>query len=207
MWDVYVLSLIAAIVVFAIAALWAVAGVAGLLGRLPGNRWVGVRTAATRRSEEAWNLAQRIAAPGFLGGAVACAFGGLAALTSRWGFLYALAGFVVGLLALSLLSGVAVRAAQAVAPAAEQGAGCTSGCCSGGDDASAEDRPDRTGESAGAGAATAGADADAAAAADCGESSCGSCKLRGMCLPGDAAAPDSAVPDSATSPAGGGTGR
>ncbi|AVL99142.1 hypothetical protein C6V83_01360 [Gordonia iterans] len=211
MWDVYVLSLIAAIVVFAIAALWAVAGVAGLLGRLPGNRWVGVRTAETRRSEEAWNLAQRIAAPGFLGGAVACAFGGLAAFTSRWGFLYALAGFVVGLLALSVLSGVAVRAAQAVAPSAEQGAGCTGGCCSGGDAATAEDRAGGTGESTGPGDATGSGDAHAAAA-DCGESSCGSCKLSGMCLPGDAAAtdsavPDSAVPDSATSPAGGGTGR
>lgn len=181
--GVYVVSMIAAIVVFVIAALWAAVGVAGLLGRFPGNRWAGVRTKETLRSEEAWVLAHRVAAPGFLGGAVALVLGGLLSLSNRWGFLYAFAGLLVGLLAVSVVSGVAVRAAQGV-PAPPSG-GCTSGCCSGGDGA--------------APATTAGGCAGEASAADpaadCGQSSCGSCALSGMCLP-ETHASDAEQPDS-----------
>lgn len=165
--GVYVVSMIAAIVVFAIAAVWAAVGVTGLLGRFPGNRWVGVRTTETVATEEAWILAHRVAAPGFLGGAVALTLGGLLSLVNRWGLLYALGGLLLGVLAVSVVSGVAVRAAQSIA-APESG--CTSGCCSGGDDAA----------EAAAGCAE---ESSPDPAADCGQSSCGSCTLAGMCLP------------------------
>ncbi|MFC0316081.1 SdpI family protein [Gordonia phosphorivorans] len=172
----YAASLIVAVLAFALAALWAVVGVAGLLQKFPGNRWVGVRTPETIRSEQAWILAHRVAAPGFLGGAVAAALGGALALVNSWGFLYALGGLILGLLAISVVSGVAVRAAEAVAEPVESG-GCSSGCCS----PAAE--TDETGlDDEGA----------AAAAADCGQSSCGSCALSGMCLPESQAGSSSA---------------
>ncbi|MFT3660635.1 MAG: SdpI family protein [Gordonia sp. (in: high G+C Gram-positive bacteria)] len=215
----YVLSLIAAILVFVLAAVWAVTGVAGLIGKLPGNRYVGVRTAETVRSPEAWQLAQRIAAPGHLGGAVALTFGGVAALTTRWGFLWALGGLAVGFLAMSVLSGVAIRAAAAI-PAPESEGGCSSGCCSGGDGASTGSADgigaaggsgcgtgttaggDSAGEGRASGTTTSPAAGDTAnPAADCGESSCGSCKLSGMCLPEDAAH------SHPSAPSGSGTGR
>ncbi|GAA3949081.1 hypothetical protein GCM10022231_03140 [Gordonia caeni] len=164
--------MIAAIVVFAIAALWAAVGVTGLLGRFPGNRWVGVRTTETIATEEAWVLAHRVAAPGFLGGAVALTLGGLLSLMNPWGFLYALGGLLIGLLAVSVVSGVAVRAAESVAVPES---GCTSGCCSGGDTAATEPAAGCAGESS------------TDPAADCGQSSCGSCALAGMCLPESAA--------------------
>lgn len=179
--SVYVASLIAAIVAFAIAALWAVTGIAGLVGKLPGNSWTGVRSPATRKSEPAWHLAQKVAAPGYLAGAVSLTFGGILALVNRWGFLFALGGLVVGFLAVAVVSGIAVKAADAaVAAEAPADSGCSSGCCSGGDAQALREPQGADGELQGAGA---DGDAEAAAAADCGESSCGSCALSGMCLP------------------------
>jgi uncharacterized membrane protein len=53
-----------------IGALFALVGVAMLVigarindGRLPRNRWVGMRTSTTMRSEEAWDAAQRATLP------------------------------------------------------------------------------------------------------------------------------------------------
>lgn len=159
-------SVIAAVVAFALAALWAAVGIAGLAGRLPGNRWIGVRTKATRASKDAWDLAHRVAAPGFLFGSLVLILGGALALTNEWGFLFVLGALVVGLLAVSVVSGVAVRAADTV-PAPEGTGGCSSDCCSG---TAPEADP------------SPGCTAPAAPnAADCGESSCGSCALSGLC--------------------------
>ncbi len=177
--GMYVASLIAAVAAFALAVVWAVTGLAGLAGKLPGNRWTGVRTKATRESEQAWILAQRVAAPGYLGGAVALTLGGVLALVNHWGFLFALGGLLLGLLAVSVVSGIAVRAAQALVDANAPAGGCSSGCCSDApaDGGAAEAATGCHGDSA--------TDAHAAAAADCGESSCGSCALSDMCLPDD----------------------
>jgi uncharacterized membrane protein len=54
-------------------------GYAGLLGRLPPNRWAGIRTPFTRASTQNWYDTHRAAAPimifgGILAGAVALAF-------------------------------------------------------------------------------------------------------------------------------------
>ena len=162
----HAVHVIAAVAAFVLAAVWMVVGVAGLCRRLPGNRWVGVRTKETFASEDAWHLAHRVAAPGFLFGALALILGGALSLTSSWGFLYALGGAVIGLLAVSVVSGIAVRAAQTI-PAPEGSGGCSSDCCSGG----ADD----------AGTASTCGSSEAENAADCGQSSCGSCALSGMC--------------------------
>src|SRR5690606_4586913 len=53
-------------------------GLAGLLGRLPGNGVLGVRTPETRRSPEAWELANRAAGPAFLGSGLVLLLGALA---------------------------------------------------------------------------------------------------------------------------------
>lgn len=165
--TVFAVSVVAATVVFAVAALWSLTGIAGLAGRLPRNRWAGVRTDATMASDTAWTLAQRIASPGYLGGALVLLLGGLLALFNDYGFAYALAALVLGLLAVAVVGGVAVRATDALP--AETG-GCSSGCCSGGDQPAGGDA---------SGCAPAGESADPAA--DCGASSCGSCALNGLC--------------------------
>lgn len=166
---VYAVSVIAAVLVFVLAAVWLFVGVAGLTGTLPGNRWVGVRTKETIASKDAWTLAHRVAAPGFLGGALALILGGLLSLFATGGVFYALGGLVLGLLAVSVVSGVAIRAAQTVPAPDDAAAGCSSDCCS---SDTAGTAPEQSC------AAEAGEPA-----AECGESSCGSCALSGMCLP------------------------
>ena len=57
-------------------------GLAGLLGRLPRNRVAGVRTPASLASAEAFRVANRVAAPAVLAGALVLVLGALA-LTRR----------------------------------------------------------------------------------------------------------------------------
>src|SRR5699024_2762626 len=62
---------LSAAVLLALAGLILVAtGVLGLTGRLPGNNFLGVRTPETRKSPDAWRLANRAAGPGFVGAGV-----------------------------------------------------------------------------------------------------------------------------------------
>ena len=42
-----VVSILLSVPALVVAVVWAVVGVTGLIGRLPGNRWVGVRTPET----------------------------------------------------------------------------------------------------------------------------------------------------------------
>lgn len=166
-----VLPVVLAVVLLAIAAFSAVVGVAGLVGRLPRNRWVGVRTDETMRSETAFTVANRVAAPGLLAGAAILVLAAVVAIGvgGYWSIVVTVVGLLAAGFLLGLVSAYGVRAAAAVP--AESG-GC--GCCSGeghADKAHGED-------AAGTGAATAD---EAAAAADCGASSCGACSLRGAC--------------------------
>ena len=148
-------------------------GVAGLTGALRRNRWAGVRSPETLRSDETFAVANKVAAPGYLGaGAILAATGVIGLLVGDWGFLFALFGIIVALLVVSAAGGMALQAARAV-PTPDAG-GC--GCCStsGADQASAGGCADDTASSCSTDAAD--------PAADCGESSCGSCALSGMCL-------------------------
>ncbi|ALG86446.1 SdpI family protein [Gordonia phthalatica] len=150
-------------------------GVAGLTGALRRNRWAGVRSPETLRSDETFAVANKVAAPGYLGaGAILAATGVIGLLVGSWGFLFALFGIIVALLVVSAAGGLALQAARAI-PTPEA-AGC--GCCS--------DSADDHGSAGCADDSASSCHTDSAdPAADCGESSCGSCALSGMCLAED----------------------
>ena len=154
-------------------------GLLGLLGRLPGNGVLGVRTPETRRSPEAWLVANKAAGPGFLAAGVALGLGAVGAgLIGGWIGALVVVAALVGAVALLNVAGLAGSLAAAVWQAAQDDdEGCCgdSGCGCG--DAGHAEAP-----------AGAGCSADAAPtgtgdpAADCGVSGgCGSCALSGMC--------------------------
>lgn len=172
-------------------------GLLGLLGRLPGNGVLGVRTPETRRSREAWDLAHRAAGPSFLGSGLMLLLGALGVgLIGGWvgGLVVVVA--LVGALALLNVAGLAGSRAAAVWDAAQEkdqgGCGCGS---EGGCGAQSSDGPASPGEHASrCSSAAPGADSGAACsdspadqadpAAACGVTGgCGSCALQGMCEP------------------------
>ncbi|MGW5520992.1 SdpI family protein [Gordonia sp. NPDC003950] len=171
-----VVSIVVAVVVFVPALVWLAVGVAGLRGTLRRNRWVGVRSPETLSSDDAFAVANRVAAPGTIGAAVILLAGGLLTLGvgSAWSFLFGVGAAVGALIIVGAVSGYAVRAAR-WASSEDSDAGCA--CCSGADAHDHGEAPATTE------AATAGS--DATNAADCGESSCASCTLRGACLGDD----------------------
>jgi uncharacterized membrane protein len=72
--------MVGAVVVVVLGGAVVVAGLLGALGRLPRNRLVGVRTPATLRSDEAFLIGNRVAAPAIVLGGVAAMAGGIAGL-------------------------------------------------------------------------------------------------------------------------------
>jgi len=167
LWVVNALSVAVAVLLLVLGALWAVVGVRGIRGTLPRNRWLGVRSGETMRSEETFRLANRVAGPGTLGAGVILLFGAVAtvAVPGGWAVAFGLVALVVALVVIGLVSGIGVRAAMTV-PADDDG--CS--CCSGGE---AHDH-------------AAAGEGESSPAADCGTSSCGACSLRGVCA-GDTA--------------------
>ncbi len=59
--------LIVAVLLFVLALVVGAVGVAALTGKLPRNRWAGVRTPDALRDDEAFALANKVAAPSMLG--------------------------------------------------------------------------------------------------------------------------------------------
>ncbi|OLT17673.1 hypothetical protein BJF78_12845 [Pseudonocardia sp. CNS-139] len=103
----------------------------GVRRRLPRNRWAGVRTAASLRSDAAFTVANQVAAaPLGAAGAIAAA-GGLALLAGADGAL-AWALLVVSAVGTTVLAGVGGlagdRAAAAVQPAPLGPSACTGTC-------------------------------------------------------------------------------
>lgn len=180
---VSVVSIIVAVVVFVPALVWLAVGVAGLRGTLRRNRWVGVRSPETLSSDDAFAVANRVAAPGTIGAAVILLAGGLLTLgvDSAWSFLFGVGAAVGALIIVGAVSGYAVRAAR-WASSEDSDAGCS--CCSGADAHDHDEAPATT-KSATAGSDAAGSVTAGSEAADCGESSCASCTLRGACLGDD----------------------
>ncbi|MDL9947819.1 SdpI family protein [Gordonia sp. ABSL11-1] len=154
------LPVVAAVLVFALAAVLAVVGVLGLIGRLPFNRWIGVRADETMRSREAFDLANRVAAPGMLGAAGILLLSGLVTLGvgGYWAIVFAVVGLIAALFVVGLVSAYGVRAA-AVLAADDDGCSCCSSHETSATDVAHESSP----------------------ADDCGTSSCGACSLRGVC--------------------------
>ncbi|UEA61028.1 SdpI family protein [Gordonia otitidis] len=171
----HVVSIVVSVCVCALALVWLIVGATGLVGRLPRNRYFGVRTDSTMASPEAFALANRIAAPGTLGAAVILIAGGALTLAvdSAWSVVFGLIALLAGILLVGAVSGYAVRAADAVAPADD--AGCN--CCS--SDHGASDHSHE---------APTPAESGSDPAADCGTDSCASCTLRGMCSTDDTSA-------------------
>ncbi|MFR9730577.1 SdpI family protein [Saccharopolyspora sp. MS10] len=105
----------------------------GLRSQLPPNRYVGVRTPATLRSEEAFELGNRVASPAMLaGGAVAVLAGVSEPLLSTVASSVVVAVLgILGAFALMVVGGVlGNRAAEAMpAPATAGCGGCPGGCC------------------------------------------------------------------------------
>ncbi|MFT4127026.1 MAG: SdpI family protein [Gordonia sp. (in: high G+C Gram-positive bacteria)] len=154
-------SIVVAAICFALALVWVIVGVSGLRGTLRRNRWLGVRTPATLASEEAFRLANRVAAPGTLGSALVLVGGGLLTLgiDGTWSVLFGVVALLAGLAIVGLVSGYAVRAANTVAaPAPEHSCACCAGEAATPEPVSAPEPAD-----------------------DCGESSCASCALSPAC--------------------------
>lgn len=155
------MSVVVACLFFVLAGVWATVGVTALLGKLPANRFVGVRSPETLATPERFALANKVAGPGFLAAALMLVFGGFFALRGGWWWFAAVTGLVVAFLLMAMMAGIGIRAATTL-PLPEPAGGC--GCCG-----------DSGGDSAG------GCAAPADPAADCGTDSCGSCSLSGMC--------------------------
>ncbi|GAC66812.1 SdpI family protein [Gordonia soli] len=174
-----VVSLIVAILLIAVAAVWAVVGVLGARGVLRRNRWLGVRTPDTLASEERFQVANRVAAPGMLGAAGILVLSALAALAvdGLWALAFLAGGLVAGLMIVGLISAYGVQAASAIT-ADSAGGGCS--CCSSDTHGDAEHEQAASAETATTTASAATGDTDHAS--DCG-TSCGACSLRGACAP------------------------
>ncbi|HEY0640554.1 MAG TPA: SdpI family protein [Pseudonocardiaceae bacterium] len=123
--------LVAGLLVVTGAAL-GVAAVGGLLGRLPRNRFVGVRTPATLASDEAFRVGNRVAGAPLLAAAGVAVLGGLVApaAPSLVVFLVIVGVCVAGVVGLMVAGGVlGTRAAESVrpVPARSPCAGCACG--------------------------------------------------------------------------------
>lgn len=109
-------------------------GWSSLQGKLPPNRYVGVRTVATLRSDQAFQIGNRVAGPGLVAaGAVALLTGASLPLLPSPGSVVLVAAIGgVGAFTLMTVGGVAGhRAAAALPEPAPAGcAGCTGGCSS-----------------------------------------------------------------------------
>lgn len=178
-----VVSVVVACVAFALALMWSAVGVLALRGALPRNRWLGVRAAATMRSDEAFGVANRVAAPGTLGAASICVVAGVLTLAvgGGWSVLFGVGGLVAAVVLVGVVGGLGVRAAQAI-PVSDD-AGCS--CCASGADAAEAVSDGQSGAAPSSGAEAAHGSSPAA---ECAESSCASCSLRGACVSGDAPA-------------------
>jgi len=118
-----------------VGVLVAVVGVAGLTGRLPRNRFAGVRTAASMRDDEAFRVANRVAGlPMTVAGLVAVLAGVAAfALSGTAATVTVVLIGLVGLAVITLGAGVLGHRAALAAPEPKRPlpAGCK-GCACGG---------------------------------------------------------------------------
>ncbi|MGH3938734.1 MAG: SdpI family protein [Pseudonocardiaceae bacterium] len=106
-------------------------GLLGWRGRLPRNRFAGIRTPATLRSEAAFILANRVAAPPVLAAGAVCVLTGALALGTDGAMLTVIVAVGgAGTLALVIAGGLlGHQAATALPPPTTGCSGCT---CNGG---------------------------------------------------------------------------
>lgn len=116
---------------FVLAVAFGVTGVLGLMRRLPRNRFVGIRTPVTLRSDETFAVAHVVAGPGLVGGAVILALAGVIGIGSAGGvgLAFALVGLVASLVILGAASSFGLRAAARVPDWDESDSCGTGGGC------------------------------------------------------------------------------
>ncbi|WP_271047339.1 SdpI family protein [Rhodococcus rhodochrous] len=124
--------LIVAVLLFVLALVVGAVGVAALTGKLPRNRWAGVRTPDALRDDEAFALANKVAAPSMLGSAVLLTLGGVASLTlpTVAGIIAVVVTVVAALITAGAGGSVAARVAAATKPEETAGCGTSCGACS-----------------------------------------------------------------------------
>jgi hypothetical protein len=137
-----VLGAVVSVLMVVVALALAGVGAAGALGRLPRNRFAGVRTPASLASVEAFRVANRAAAPAVLAGALVVLLGAMApaAFGGGAGTLVALGCVVVGFVAVAA-GGVAGTRAAAAVPAPAQCAPTACASCTGCSLVGAHDAP------------------------------------------------------------------
>ncbi|MEU1525253.1 SdpI family protein [Nocardia rhamnosiphila] len=121
---------VVAILLFVLAVVALTTGVLGLIGRLPGNRYIGVHTEAALRDESAFRAANRVAAPTLIISAALLSAGGLVVMAAGGftGVLVAVGVLVIALFTLGAGANAGARAAEAIAPAPEPAGGCGGSC-------------------------------------------------------------------------------
>ncbi|APE11194.1 hypothetical protein BO226_19965 [Rhodococcus sp. 2G] len=124
--------LIVAVLLFVLVLVVGAVGVAALTGKLPRNRWAGVRTPDALRDDEAFALANKVAAPSMLGSAVLLALGGVASLTlpTVAGIIAVVVTVMAALITAGAGGSVAARVAAATKPEETAGCGTSCGACS-----------------------------------------------------------------------------
>ncbi|OLL19841.1 MULTISPECIES: SdpI family protein [unclassified Rhodococcus (in: high G+C Gram-positive bacteria)] len=124
--------LIVAIVLFVLALAVGGIAVAGLTGRLPRNRWAGVRTADALRDETTFALANKVAAPSQLGAAGLLVLGGVGvlALDTVPGLIAVVGAVIAAFFTAGVGGSIGARVAAASAPAETAGCGTSCGACS-----------------------------------------------------------------------------
>ncbi|MET4047413.1 putative membrane protein [Rhodococcus sp. UYP5] len=118
--------LIVSVVMFVLALVVGAVATASLLGRLPRNRWAGVRTPESMRDDETFVMANRVAGPTNAAAALLLLIGGAASLMLSGAF--AVVAVVACVLAAFVTAGIggsigARAAAAAPVPVAEDGCG------------------------------------------------------------------------------------
>lgn len=124
-------STILGVVLLVAGAALLTVGLLGWRGRLPRNRFAGIRTPATLRSDAAFAVANRVAAPPVLAAGAICATAGALALGADGAMLTVIVGVAgVGTIALLIAGGLLGHRVAAAMPPPPT-AGC-SGCSCGG---------------------------------------------------------------------------
>ncbi|WP_333473399.1 SdpI family protein [Lolliginicoccus lacisalsi] len=120
--------LVVALILVMFAALLMLAGIAGVAGRLPRNRFLGVRSPETLRDDESFALANRVAGPTMIAASVIVLAGSAAAAVLGWWIGAAVAALtVVGAILVAGMGASLGIEASASRPAADACSSC-SGC-------------------------------------------------------------------------------
>lgn len=122
--------IVVSILMFVLALVVGVVAALSLTGRLPRNRWAGVRTAESMRDEDTFVMANRVAGPTTAAAALLLLIGGAAALMLSGAF--AVVAVVACLVASIVTAGVggSIGARAAAAAPVEEADGCGHSCIS-----------------------------------------------------------------------------